>query len=251
LPKTAKTRDSSITVVFRAWPFALLTSIDPGHQDSFSMTGLSQSTNKVPMTDLLRSITLLFVMLNPFLVIVYLTDVMDKLERQAFTRVLFRGALIAGTVFCCFAVLGDAIFSDLLQTHFASFQIFGGVVFLLIGLQFVFRGLTAIEMLRGESEHLAGAIAMPVLVGPGTISVSVLIGERHEPVYACVAVMIAVLGSTMMMLALKWLHDFVKPRNAKLIDRYTEVAGRITALYVGTVAVEMIMKGIQGWTNLF
>lgn len=41
----------------------------------------------------------------------------------------------------------------------------GAVVLLAIGLQFVFRGPTAIELLRGESEHLAGAMAMPVLIG--------------------------------------------------------------------------------------
>ena len=51
-----------------------------------------------------------------------------------------------------------------MQAEFASFQIFGGVVFLLIGLQFVFRGPAAIEILNGKSEHLAGAIAMSVLL---------------------------------------------------------------------------------------
>ena len=41
----------------------------------------------------------------------------------------------------------------------------GGVVPLVIGLQVAFRGPTVTETLRGESEHLAGAMAMPVLMG--------------------------------------------------------------------------------------
>lgn len=133
------------------------------------------------MIDLIRSTALLLVLLNPFLLIIYLIDVVQKLDRQQFGRILVRAGLIATAVFCLFAVLGDAVFSDVIQADFGSFQIFGGVVFLIIGLQFVFRGPTAIKVLRGESEHLAGAIAMPILIGPGTISASVIIGKDTMP----------------------------------------------------------------------
>ena len=138
-----------------------------------------------------------------------------------------------------------------MQAEFASFQIFGGVVFLLIGLQFVFRGPTAIEMLRGESENLAGAIAMPILVGPGTISASVIIGKRHAVIPACGVVLIAVLVSIVIMIGLKFLHDFVKPKHEPLIQRYIEIAGRITALFVGTISTEMIMRGVLDWAGKF
>ena len=92
---------------------------------------------------------------------------------------------------------------------------------------------------------------MPVLIGPGTISASVIIGEKHEPLVASAAVIIAVAISIMMMLALKAVHDFVVPRRERLIQRYIEIAGRITALFVGTVAVEMIMHGIRTWAGKF
>jgi small neutral amino acid transporter SnatA (MarC family) len=203
------------------------------------------------MSDFIKSTALLLVLLNPFLVIIYLVDMVENLDQKQFTLVMIRAGLIAGTVFSCFAILGDAIFSRFVQAEFASFQIFGGVVFLLIGLQFVFQGPKAIEILRGKSEHLAGAVAMPVLIGPGTISASVIIGEKHEPLVASAAVIIAVAISIMMMLALKAVHDFVVPRRERLIQRYIEIAGRITALFVGTVAVEMIMHGIRTWAGKF
>ena len=190
-------------------------------------------------------------LLNPFLVIIYLLDLVQKLDQKVFRQVLIRAGLIASVVFCFFAIVGDAVFSTVIQAEFASFQIFGGVVFLLIGLQFVFRGPTAIEILRGESEHLAGAIAMPILVGPGTISASVIIGERHDPLVACSALAAAVVTSVLIMLILKSVHDFVRPRREPLIERYIEIAGRITALYVGTVSVEMIMQGARTWAEKF
>jgi small neutral amino acid transporter SnatA (MarC family) len=203
------------------------------------------------MTELLKSAALLLVLLNPFLVIIYLVDMVEKFDRVRFARVLFSGSLIATAVFCCFAVLGDFIFSSIVNAEFASFQIFGGLVFLLISLQFVFKGPKAIEALRGESSGLAGAIAMPVMIGPGTISASVLIGKRHDALLAGATIIAAVFVSVAIMLALKLLHDFVRPRSEPIIKRYIEIAGRITALYVGTISVEMIMQGIRTWAEKF
>jgi len=203
------------------------------------------------MTDFARSTALLLVLLNPFLVIIYLVDLVEKLEPQHFNRVLIHAGIISSAVFCGFALLGDAVFSGFVQAEFASFQIFGGVIFLLIGLQFVFRGPAAIEILRGKSKHLAGAVAMPVLIGPGTISASVIIGKRNEPLLACAAILVAVASTVAIMLLLKAVHDFVRPRNEPLIQRYIEIAGRIMALFVGTVAIEMIMQGVRTWTEKF
>ncbi|MCR4290526.1 MAG: hypothetical protein NUV86_09755 [Candidatus Scalindua sp.] len=203
------------------------------------------------MNDFIRSSALLLVLLNPFLVSIYLMGVIQRLERRQFTYVLVRAGLIASSVFCGFAILGDTVFSNIVQAEFASFQIFGGVIFLLIGLQFVFHGPTAIKLLRGKPEHLAGAIAMPVLIGPGTISASIIVGKRQDPVSACAAILLAVFISIVLILIFKAIHDYVLPRRELLIERYIEIAGRISALFVGTVSIEMIMQGVRTWVEKF
>ena len=201
------------------------------------------------MTEFIKSVTLLLVLINPFLLIVYLADIVQKLTLKEFRHVLLRASIISSVVFCCFAVLGDAIFVGFLHVKFASFQIFGGIVFLLIGLQFVFRGPTAIEILQGESKHLAGAIAMPVFIGPGSISASVVIGKRHEVLTACGVVVISVLICAVTLILLKKLHDAVVPYREELVKRYIEIAGRVTALIVGTIAIDMIMRGLEAWVG--
>ena len=203
------------------------------------------------MTDLFSSAALLLVLINPFLVIIYLVDMVETLERKQFTQVMIRAGLISSVVFICFAILGDVIFGSIVQAEFASFQIFGGVVFLLIGLQFVFRGPAALEILNGKSEHLAGAIAMPVLIGPGTISASVIIGKRHDALVACAVILATVFISIALMLVLKTVHDVVRQRNERLVERYIEISGRIMALFIGTISVEMIMQGLQVWAAKF
>ncbi len=201
------------------------------------------------MNELLRSWALLFTLLNPFLLIIYLLNVIEMLNFRVFSQVLIRAGIIACLVFFGFVFLGDALFSEVLQVEFASFQIFGGIIFLIIGLQFVFNGPNAIKMLQGESKYLAGAIAMPVLIGPGTISAAVIVGKRHEPFIACGIVLVAVISSLVTIILLKLIHDWVRVRHEPLIERYIEIAGRVTAIYVGTVSIQMIMQGTGDWIS--
>lgn len=199
------------------------------------------------MSNFIQSTALLFILLNPFLLVVYMIDVFEKLPPKTFRRVVFRAGIISSVVFTLTALLGDVLFRDILQAQFASFQVFGGLVFLMIAMRFVFQGNSAIAALRGESAHVAGAIAMPVMIGPGTIGASILIGKRLSHTNAVLAVVVAVLTSVVAVVLLKYVHDFVRERNELLVERYIEIAGRVTALVVGTFAIEMIMRGLEGW----
>jgi len=195
----------------------------------------------------IASFVLLFALLNPFLMSIYLLDLITDLQLKVFWRVLARGALISAVVFSLFAWGGDAIFSDYLRVRFASFQVFGGIVFLLIGIRFVFSGADAMRMVRGRPEHLAGTIAMPFMIGPGTVSASVVVGARL-PVLEAVLVIFAVLALTVLLVvAIKVAHDYVKEHNAQVIDRYVEIVGRLSALLIGTIAVEMLFEGLGTW----
>jgi small neutral amino acid transporter SnatA (MarC family) len=194
----------------------------------------------------LRSALLLFVLLNPFLMMIYLLDIVQRLDARRFRSVLVRAALISIGVFAVFAATGDLVFVDVLQVRFESFLIFGGVVFLLIGLRFVFQGPEALEAMRGAPEHLAGSIALPFMIGPGTLSASVVAGARTPFPWALGAIAGAVLASVVCVVLLKLLHDHVRKRHEALVERYIDVVGRISALVVGTVAVEMIVRGVEG-----
>jgi multiple antibiotic resistance protein len=199
------------------------------------------------MIDFVRSTTLLFMLLNPFLIVVYLIDVFDKMPAPTFRSVVMRAGMISIVVFSLAALLGEVFFQDLLQAEFASFQVFGGIVFLLIGLRFVFEGNAAIKGLRGESRHIAGSIAMPLMIGPGTIGASIVVGKRLSHLHAVLSITTAVVLSVSLMIVLKYVHDYVRVRNEELVQRYIDIAGRVTALVVGTFAIEMIMRGLAAW----
>jgi multiple antibiotic resistance protein len=193
------------------------------------------------------SLLLFLVLLNPFMMSVYLIDLITDLPRALFVRVLARGALISGAVFALFAWSGDALFSNVLHVRFASFQVFGGIIFLLIGARFVFSGADAMRAMRGQPEHIAGSIAMPFMIGPGTVSASVVVGARLPLLHAIGVICAALVLTVALVAAIKLAHDFLKERNARLIDRYMEIVGRISALLIGTFAVEMIFEGVGTW----
>jgi small neutral amino acid transporter SnatA (MarC family) len=194
-----------------------------------------------------RSTTLLVVLLNPFLMSVYLLDLIEQLDDQTFARTLSRGALIASVVFGLFAIFGDAIFQSLLQVRFASFLIFGGLLFLVIGLRFAQVGPEALRQLRGSPEHLAGSVAMPFMVGPGTVSASVLAGARLPLVWALGSIAVGMLITVVGLLLLKSIHSRVKRQHAALVDRYFDIVGRASALLIGTIAVDMMLTGYELW----
>jgi multiple antibiotic resistance protein len=199
------------------------------------------------MEEFLKSATLLFVLLNPFMMSIYLMDLIQELDRKTFGQVLTRGALISLGVFLICAWAGEAIFTHILHARFASFMIFGGIIFLVIGVRFVVVGSETLKTLRGRPEHLGGSIAMPFMIGPGTVSASVLAGTRLNVVEASLAILLALALVVAGLVTFKWVHDYVRERNERLIQRYLEVTGRIMALVIGTFAIEMILQGIDAW----
>ncbi len=193
----------------------------------------------------LRSFALFFALFNPFLMSIYLLDLIRGLPTPTFARVLIRGSLISACVFTLFAWGGEAFFRDYLQVRFASFQIFGGIVFLLIGLRYVFSGAHAIESLRDNPTAMAGSIAMPIMIGPGTVSAAVVIGTRL-PLPGAAAVIGGTLVLTVAILvAMKIAHDKLKKRHAAITDRYIDLVGRMSALLIGTIAIDMIVTGLE------
>lgn len=192
-----------------------------------------------------------FALLNPFLLSLYLLDFLINFEAKRFRAVLRRGVLIAGVVFSLFAWTGDALFSEMLHVKFASFQIFGGLVFLVVGIRFFFEGVQALRGTRGDPEHLSGSVAMPFLIGPATVSASILIGTALPLPSALGIVWVTMVLVFISLVALKYMHDVVRQRHVKLIDRYVEISGRVSALMIGTFAIEMIGTGASDWAKSF
>jgi multiple antibiotic resistance protein len=108
----------------------------------------------------LKSSLLLFVLLNPFIMSVYLIELIKGMTFGDFARQLVRAAVISYAVFLVFAWAGESVFEDVLQVRFISFMIFGGVTFLIIGIRMILGVGAPVESLRPRGKEISGAIAM-------------------------------------------------------------------------------------------
>lgn len=202
----------------------------------------------IGMGSFTTSFWLLFVLLNPFIMSVYLLDLVRTLDFRRFASQLSRAALISFVVFVTFAWAGEAIFANVMQVRFFAFQIFGGITFLIIGIRLLGQA-SPTRALRSHDQEVAASIAMPYIVGPGTVSASVLAGARLDMARAPLAIGLALSLAVAAILTFKRLHDIVRVRNERLVHRYTEVAGRVTGLFTGSLAIDMILRGFEGWLS--
>jgi multiple antibiotic resistance protein len=190
--------------------------------------------------ELLKAASILFVLLNPFLISIYLIGLIRDLSLRVFFSVMLRAHIISGSVFLLFAVAGEKIFEEVFHVRFGAFLIFGGIIFLWIGIQSVFSGKFLLIETQGNPEYLAGSVAMPFMIAPGTISASVLIGSSLPVSSALIAITFAVALSLVSIVTFKLIHDPLKKHKERLLNRYVEIAGRVVALFTGTYAIEMI-----------
>jgi multiple antibiotic resistance protein len=193
-----------------------------------------------------RSFLLLFVLLNPFILSVYLGELVTALDLRHFGRQLARAMIISFVVFAAFAWAGEALFENAFQVRFFAFRIFGGITFLIIGIRLITGGQEAVTF-GSRDEQLAASIAMPFIIGPGTISAAVLAGARLDWLAATLAIALALAAALAALMLFKWVHDVVRTSHEPLVRRYTEIVGRATALFAGSFAIDMILRGIEGW----
>ncbi|ACJ42185.1 MarC family protein [Acinetobacter baumannii] len=187
---------------------------------------------------------LFFSLLNPFLMSIYMIGLIRHTETRVFNKALIQGSLIAYVVFLLFAWGGEAIFNRYLNVRFESFLIFGGLIFLVIGYRYVFQGADTIGEMRGAPEHLAGTVAMPFMIGPGTISAAVVTGMSMPLLEAAIVIALVLFVSCSVLIAMKFSHDHLRYSHAKYIDRYFDIVGRLASLLIGTIAVDMIVNGV-------
>ncbi|QSG83270.1 MarC family protein [Acinetobacter indicus] len=198
------------------------------------------------MSESLHAFALFFSLLNPFLMSIYMLGIIRNSEARVFNRALIQGSLISFVVFIIFAKTGEAFFHDVLHVRFESFQIFGGIIFLVIGYRYVFEGADTIGVMRGAPHHLAGTIAMPFMIGPGTISAAVITGIQLSLWQLVLVIFVTLFLTCSLLILMKYAHDHLQHKHSNYIDLYVDIVGRLAALLIGTIAIDMIVTGFSG-----
>lgn len=195
------------------------------------------------------SIIAFLVMLNPFALFLYLKPVMRDLSDREFFSVLFRASLISFFIYLAFVLFGNFIFAKVFGISFESFRIFGGIILFSLAYMFIVRGKKAFIQTKGDLNDMASEIALPFMVGAGTISLSILLGDELPMPYNVLALAIIMTINFLIIIGLKEMRSRISIQKLKVaFDKNMEVLLRINGFFVGAIGVDMIANGIR---NMF
>lgn len=191
------------------------------------------------------SIITFLVFMNPFGLFIYLDPVMRDMSRRDFAVVLLKATVISFGIYYFHAVLGEPFFNRVLQIDFEAFRMFGGITITLFSLVFIVGGKRSYLSYKPNLNELASEIALPFMVGAGTIALSILMGNQFGELHSF-WMLAFILGVTYLsVLYLQRLRDSMPERIRAAFNNIMEVFLRINSFFMGAVGVHMFITGLN------
>jgi len=158
-------------------------------------------------------------------------------------RVIARECAIALAVLIVFVMFGRALL-DLFGLSERSLNLAGGMILFLIALRMIFRSREGIFGDTPSGEPLIVPLAIPSIAGPAAIATVVLLVSRapQRLVEWLLAVTVAMAASLVTLL-------FAERISRWLGERVLEAFERLMGLLLTAIAVEMLLRGIEGFVR--
>jgi multiple antibiotic resistance protein len=182
----------------------------------------------------IKSFVTLFIIIDPFLSLAVFMSITKELSHREKLKQAFIAVLVALGLLLIFLFSG-LLLLDLLGITFSSFQVAGGVILLILGIQL----LLGIEFAKTERTEKVAVVVIgtPLLTGPGAMTTVIILSQKYgywPPVIASVFV-----------LAITWLILAFSDKISKFFgEKLIEVLSRVLGLVLAAMAAEFIKGGI-------
>ncbi len=201
---------------------------------------------------MISQIAAFLAMMNPFAMFLYLGPVMEELDNKDFLKVLLKASLISFLVFVVFVFSGDWLFTKVLRIEFNSFRVFGGIIIFSLAYIFIVKGQRALIIIHGDLDNLAEEIAMPYMVGAGTISLVVLMTKDLGTETALLSIFIILVLNFAIIAGLKKFRDVLSKKKLKIaFDKNMAILLRLNGFFLGAIGVNMVIAGVRELFNVF
>jgi len=192
------------------------------------------------------AILTLLIMMNPFALFIYLSPIMKDLSHKGFVLVLFKASVISLFVLLFFFFIGEALFDEILDIAFSSFKIFGGIVIFSFAYLYIVSGRKAIIMVKENLDDLASEIALPFIVGAGSISLAVLLKHNFPIVSGIIILTLVIALNFLIIILLKMIKDRIPGKKFKVaFDKNMQILMRLMGFIIGAIGIDLIIKGIK------
>ena len=185
------------------------------------------------------------VLLNPVGIFIFLHPLLKKMSTRELMKVLALASFFAAIVFLLFTFTGDALFRNVLQVRFDSFRIFGGMVIAFLSFQIIVLGKKSFITYSEDHSAVANEIAMPLMIGAGTISICILMGTNYSKMTSSMAVILVMAINYVVIITLAVLRNRVAKKVRAAFDKNMEYLLRMFAFFGGAIGTEMVVVGIK------
>jgi len=186
------------------------------------------------ISELIRATIALFVIVDPFGNIPIFIGLTEKISDEQKKKTYNTAVLVAAVLLLLFAFTGQGIF-EVFGLSIDSFEVAGGILLLIIAVRILISGFHEIT----ESPESLGAvpIAMPLLVGPGAITTTILNLQAYGIAITILAVIIVL---TITWIILRYINGIYRI----LGKTGSLVIARVMALVIAGIAVQYILVGV-------
>ena len=178
----------------------------------------------------------LFIILDPLLSVPIFAAMTKGQTPAEIHKQAFIAIAVAGGLMYLFLLFNSLIF-EILGLNLPSFQIAGGILLFILGLQETM-GID-IGRCKEHSTTAAGVvIGTPLLCGPGTITTVMLLSKDYGILIPFVAVTLA--------LIVTWLILYYAAHIQRILgDVVTDIMGKVLGMLLAAIAIKIIFAGIK------
>ncbi len=196
-------------------------------------------------TDIAPAAATLFLIMDPLGNAPVFNAVMSNVPAARRPAIIARELLIALAILMSFLFAGNAILGFLGLSQ-SSLNIAGGVLLFIISLRMIFPDASATEQPAENIEPLIVPLAVPLIAGPSSIAVLLLLSSNHpEQLFEwSVALFLAWLGTTIILAAAPLLLSVIGIRGARALER---LMGMILVI----LATQMLLNGVRDFVQSF
>ena len=192
-------------------------------------------TLMVTLANLARATLALFIIVDPFGNIPVFIGLTEKLEGQQRRRVFRSATLMGFALLVIFAFTGQGLLA-FFGISLYSFQIAGGILLLIIAIKLLIEGEWW-NPVGSQASLSAVPLAVPLLVGPGAITATILNLQEFGIVITLVAVVAVFLIVWLVLRLVEPVYRFLGKSGSQII-------ARIMSLFIAAIAVQYIINGI-------
>lgn len=187
---------------------------------------------------IIYSFAALFIILDPLLSVPIFATMTKGQTTAEIHKQAFIAVAVAGGLMYLFLVFNKMIF-DILGLNMPSFQIAGGILLFLLGIQ----EALGIEIghVKEHAKTAAGVvIGTPLLCGPGAITTVMLLSRDFGALISFIAITLSLLAT--------WLVLYFSENIQRVLGNVvTDIMGKVLGMFVAAIAVKIIGSGILAY----